>query len=133
MDCVQPLAETEEQDLLGAKRSYSRLFSLLGYGKGSDRQLSFKRPVLELKKGISEHQWELQQVELNSLRIGFVDLVDFYGESFVLLGFITLFASAFPLGPIIALVNSIVDSRYEIYEKIFSEANMQIDLDYSHS
>jgi hypothetical protein len=113
MERIQQTTETEEQDLTQVKRQNS-IMNLFGPKKTAtpnNQPISFKRPVLELKKGISDKQWELQQVELNAIRNDFKDLVDSYGEIFVLLSFITLFASAFPLGPLIALVNSIFDSR----------------------
>ena len=96
-------------------KSSDNLTSMSGYVKrGNTRlglSLSFKRPVLDLKRGLTNEEWDLQQVELNGIREKYKDLVDSYGELFVLLGYITLFASAFPLGPAIALVNSIFDSR----------------------
>lgn len=52
---------------------------------------------------------EIDSVELNSLRADFnVDtLIDYYAESFVDLGYITLFCAVFPLGPALALLSII--------------------------
>lgn len=73
--------------------------------------IKFKRPVLDCKNGLSKDYWELSHVELNATRVNFRDLIDSYGEMFVLLGFITLFAAAFPFGPALALLLNIVDTR----------------------
>ena len=73
--------------------------------------VNYKRAVLDLKRGLANEEWDLSQVELNGSRPKYKDLVDSYGELFVLLGYMTLFASAFPLGPAVALLNSIFDSR----------------------
>ena len=46
---------------------------------------------------------EIDSVELNAKRETFNNnmLIDFYAEGFVDLGFICLFAAAFPLGPLV--------------------------------
>jgi len=54
---------------------------------------------------------------LNSLRGDFTieHLIDYYAEGFIDLGYITLFATAFPLGPIVAMISHIIEIRMKIY------------------
>jgi hypothetical protein len=75
-------------------------------------EIILSRAVMDCKKGMTQDYWELSLVELNGIRNSFKDLVDSYGETFVLLSYITLFAAAFPLGPVIALVYVIIEIRY---------------------
>ena len=56
----------------------------------------------------------MDAVELNSLKEDFTieQLIDYYAEGFIDLGYISLFAAAFPLGPVIALISQIIEVRY---------------------
>ncbi|EGR27499.1 transmembrane protein 16k, putative [Ichthyophthirius multifiliis] len=47
---------------------------------------------------------DIDSVELNALRVDFTDTVSLYADSFIDIGYITLFASAFPIGPMISLL-----------------------------
>lgn len=74
-------------------------------------EILLSRSVMDCKRGLAQDYWELSHVELNGIRNSFKDLVDSYGETFVLLSFITLFAAAFPIGPLLALLCVIIDIR----------------------
>ena len=56
-------------------------------------------------------------VELNSYRGNFSGniLLNYYADGFIDLGYITLFAAAFPLGPVVAMISNLI----EIWSKIY--------------
>ena len=59
----------------------------------------------------------MDAVELNSLKEDFTieQLIDYYAEGFIDLGYISLFAAAFPLGPVIALISQIIEVKSKIW------------------
>ena len=90
---------------------------------------TLNRSVIELLTNAEQNNFEFIQnldidsVELNSLRIDFVGTVNYYADSFIDIGYITLFAAAFPIGPIIALlmnaleINNKLIVLLEIYKR----------------
>lgn len=71
-------------------------------GKGFTSQIKLIRHI------------DVDSIELNSLRKDFYDTVNYYADSFVDLGYVTLFSAAFPIGPAICLVMNAVEIRNNI-------------------
>lgn len=90
----------------------SRSFLARLFTRSTTKEAPFRRPVLDCKSGLTNDNWELSQVELNGLMIKYNDLIDSYGDLFVLLSFITLFAAAFPFGPLVAIFTNILENKY---------------------
>ena len=57
---------------------------------------------------------DVDSIELNSLRGDFLDTVNFYSDGFIDLGYITLFAAAFPVGPFICLIINSIEIRNKL-------------------
>lgn len=57
---------------------------------------------------------DVDSIELNSLRGELFDTVNFYADGFIDLGYITLFASAFPIGPFIGLMMNSLEIRNKL-------------------
>ncbi|EGR31635.1 transmembrane protein, putative [Ichthyophthirius multifiliis] len=57
---------------------------------------------------------DADSVELNSIRSDFFGTINQYADSFIDLGYITLFAAAFPIGPMIALLMNTLEIRNKI-------------------
>lgn len=60
---------------------------------------------------------DVDSIELNSLRLDFDpenELINYYAEGFIDIGYIILFAAAFPLGPAVALLMNILEIRNRV-------------------
>jgi len=62
---------------------------------------------------------DADSIELNSLRGEFVDTINFYSDGFIDLGYITLFASSFPIGPSICLIMNSLEIRNKLNAFMF--------------
>ena len=51
-----------------------------------------------------EENFACDKIELSSYRPVFLDTIDYYADGLIEFGYITFFAAAFPLGPLISLV-----------------------------
>ena len=60
---------------------------------------------------------DCDSIELNSFQQDFDEdtLGGYYTQGFVEIGFVNLFAAAFPLGPLIAVISNVVDIWSKIY------------------
>eukprot|EP00742_Colponemidia_sp_Colp-10_P013457 GILJ01015198.1.p1 GENE.GILJ01015198.1~~GILJ01015198.1.p1 ORF type:complete len:1337 (+),score=187.94 GILJ01015198.1:75-4085(+) len=63
-------------------------------------------------------RWNLDQVELTFRMESFNGLVDDYSEGLIQFGFLTMFASAFPLAPLIAFVENLVVIRLNVWSYV---------------
>ncbi|KAM3134186.1 hypothetical protein pb186bvf_013704 [Paramecium bursaria] len=83
-----------------------------------------KRAVLCLQKNILnnnsiegklEENLDVDSVELNGLKLNFEGTLNYFMEGILDLGYITLFAAAFPIGPVIAVVANVVEINIKLY------------------
>jgi len=89
-------------------------------GKQPENDFVVKRPVLNCKKGAAEvDKWDLMRVELNGMKSRNDDFNDDYGQMLIQYGYITMFASAFPVGPIISFIANILDCRAKIFSFLY--------------
>lgn len=54
-------------------------------------------------------------VELNSLKLNFDGTINYFMEGIIDIGYITLFAAAFPIGPFISLLANLVEIRMKMF------------------
>jgi len=59
------------------------------------------------------------RVELNGMKSRNDDFNDDYGQMMIQYGYITMFASAFPIGPIISFIANILDCRAKIFSFLY--------------
>jgi anoctamin-8 len=59
---------------------------------------------------------DVDAIELNSLKAEFGGTLNYYMESVIDIGYITLFAAAFPVGPFILLLSNIQDVKMKILQ-----------------
>jgi hypothetical protein len=89
---------------------------LLPYLIGKLQLTLFKR---NLKKA-GEDTKELPQWERESKKPKFPGTFDEYSEMIIQFGYITLFASVFPLAPLMALINNIIEIRTDAFKLVTS-------------
>lgn len=82
------------------------------------------RVVLDLSSGtqnepLFSQDVDVDAIELNAKRRVFLDLVDYYSDSFIEYGYITWFAAAFPSGPFISMVINSVELRGKLYGLLY--------------
>ncbi|CAD8128142.1 unnamed protein product [Paramecium sonneborni] len=77
-----------------------------------------KRAVLKIhekgKPPTLEMNLDADQVELNNLKLNYEGTLGYFMEGIIDLGYITLFAAAFPIGPAIAVVANVTEIRTKL-------------------
>ncbi|CAD8209485.1 unnamed protein product [Paramecium octaurelia] len=77
-----------------------------------------KRAVLKIhekgKPPTLEMNLDADQVELNNLKLNYEGTLGYFMEGIIDLGYITLFAAAFPIGPAIAVVANVAEIRTKL-------------------
>ena len=58
---------------------------------------------------------DVDSIELNSLKPEFKGTANYFMDSMIDIGYITLFAAAFPIGPMIALLANVVEIKIKIF------------------
>ncbi|KAL4481466.1 hypothetical protein ABPG74_007555 [Tetrahymena malaccensis] len=115
---VIPEKKKENQDIIEQywndiskedMKNLSRAVISLQEGEEVKGDKNDPNPTIKLIKYI-----DVDSIELNSLRQEFLDTVNFYADGFIDLGYITLFASAFPIGPFIALIMNSLEIRNKL-------------------
>lgn len=84
--------------------------------------LNLHRAIISLGDGSSEKTnaiklvktMDADSIELNSLRGEYIDTINYYADGFIDLGYVTLFAAAFPIGPLICLVMNSLEIRNKL-------------------
>ena len=66
-------------------------------------------------EGKIEENLDVDSVELNGLKLNFEGTLNYFMEGILDLGYITLFAAAFPIGPVIAVVANVVEINIKLY------------------
>ncbi|KRX06795.1 Ankyrin repeat-containing domain [Pseudocohnilembus persalinus] len=122
---LQQQQQNQQQQLLQDINKKSR--TDMGTSKISKNQLINNKNA-ELESQSIDKQLGVQQIkgceadsiELNSLREQFDDMmIEPYSDGFVDIGYITLFAAAFPLGPIISLMANCLEIRIKLYQFMY--------------
>lgn len=62
---------------------------------------------------------DVDSVELNSQKLENLDIVMYYSDGITELGYITLFAAAFPIGPLISLIASCIEIKSKLYAHLY--------------
>jgi anoctamin-8 len=58
-------------------------------------------------------------VELNSIKLDFEGTLNYFMEGMIDMGYITLFAAAFPIGPFIALIANIMEIKMKMFSFLY--------------
>jgi len=79
-----------------------------------------KIQLYRFMKSVGETKEEVPQWEEDSKLGAFAGTIDEYSEMVIQYGYITLFASAFPLAPLMAVVNNIIEIRTDAFKLLSS-------------
>lgn len=111
-----------EQHKINQARSLNESDSILSLANAYGRSyLSYwNRGVFLLNTHKLQSNIDMDAVELNCLRADFADTVDYFSESFISFGYVTMFTAAFPIGPVIAIAADTFELKWKIFSFLFA-------------
>ena len=89
---------------------YRRHLTTLNDKKEKEKEKENEKESGKPQKPV-QNDCDMDGIELNSMRNNFLDTVNFFEEGMIEFGYLTWFAAAFPLGPLMALILDTLEVR----------------------
>ena len=86
-----------------------------GAFEGVGGEIPYCRGILDAHTGVQNKTFNIDQVEISSKLEKYLEPTIFYSEIFIQFGYVTLFAAAFPLAPVISILNNIFELRIHLH------------------